>query len=198
VNFATSAPAVPNGQPLVSATPTLVVTPTPMVTNETKKETVELGKKYYVNGIQYKVTEISTSCGNVTIVGYDKSAKKAVYKSTVTIMKHKFRVTCIAKKAFKGCKILKGNVDLGNYVTSIGNEAFSGCKNVTNIVIGKKVKSIGKKAFFNCSKVVGVDFRKAKSLKSIGAKAFVKLNKNVRFRVKCNAGRIVELMKGKY
>lgn len=198
VNFATSAPAVPNGQPLVSATPTLVVTPTPMVTNETKKETVELGKKYYVNGIQYKVTEISTSCGNVTIVGYDKSAKKAVYKSTVTIMKHKFRVTCIAKKAFKGCKILKGNVDLGNYVTSIGNEAFSGCKNVTNIVIGKKVKSIGKKAFFNCNKVVGVDFRKAKSLKSIGAKAFVKLNKNVRFRVKCNAGRIVELMKGKY
>ena len=46
-----------------------------------------------------------------------------------------------------GCK----NTEIPNSVTSIGSEAFRGCKNLTSVVIPNSVTSIGGSAFYNCS-----------------------------------------------
>ena len=43
------------------------------------------------------------------------------------------------------------SVEIGNSVTSIGDNAFSGCDSMTSVVIGNCVTSIGWRAFKDCS-----------------------------------------------
>lgn len=189
-------PVIPNVDSKVTATPTVAPEKTPRII--TTPAPVNIGEKYTINGIKYVVTDLSTGYGKVKIVGYDSSVKKITYKNTITISNQKFRVNIIAKNAFKGCSALKGNLNLGNYLTSVGDGAFTNCNNLTGIVFGKKVKSIGKKAFYNCKKMKSVDFKNAKSLKSIGSSAFKKINKSRKFKLKVNIALIIKLMKGKY
>ena len=189
-------PVIPNVDSKVTATPTVAPEKTPRII--TTPAPVNIGEKYTINGIKYVVTDLSTGYGKVKIVGYDSSVKKITYKNTITISNQKFRVNVIAKNAFKGCSALKGNLNLGNYLTSVGDGAFTNCNNLTGIVFGKKVKSIGKKAFYNCKKMKSVDFKNAKSLKSIGSSAFKKINKSRKFKLKVNIALIIKLMKGKY
>lgn len=47
-------------------------------------------------------------------------------------------------------------VKLSSGITSIGENAFSGCYNLTTIVIPDKVRSIGKRAFSGCNKLTSV------------------------------------------
>ncbi|MBQ5559689.1 MAG: leucine-rich repeat protein [Lachnospiraceae bacterium] len=189
-------PVIPNVDSKVTATPTVAPEKTPRII--TTPAPVNIGEKYTINGIKYVVTDLSIGYGKVKIVGYDSSVKKITYKNTITISNQKFRVNVIAKNAFKGCSALKGNLNLGNYLTSVGDGAFTNCNNLTGIVFGKKVKSIGKKAFYNCKKMKSVDFKNAKSLKSIGSSAFKKINKSRKFKLKVNIALIIKLMKGKY
>ena len=189
-------PVIPNVDSKVTATPTVAPEKTPRII--TTPAPVNIGEKYTINGIKYVVTDLSTGYGKVKIVGYDSSVKKITYKNTITISNQKFRVNVIAKNAFKGCSALKGNLNLGNYLTSVGDGAFTNCNNLTGIVFGKKVKSIGKKAFYNCKKMKSVDFKNAKSLKSIGSSAFKKINKSRKFKLKVNIALIIKLMKGNY
>ncbi|MBR5336808.1 MAG: leucine-rich repeat protein [Lachnospiraceae bacterium] len=51
-------------------------------------------------------------------------------------------------------KVKKAVIESG--VTSIGNEAFLGCTNLTDIFIPESVTSIGKEAFYGCSRLAGV------------------------------------------
>ena len=60
---------------------------------------------------------------------------------------------------------------LGSYpVTHIGNNAFSGCKDVTSITIPNSVTSIGNYAFYNCYSLVNITI--SDSVTSIGDYAF--------------------------
>lgn len=64
-------------------------------------------------------------------------------------------VTSIGERAFSDCRNLT-SIAIPEGVTSIGEFAFSSCKSLTNIVIPEGVTSIGKGAFFVCSRLTSI------------------------------------------
>ena len=76
----------------------------------------------------------------------------------------------IGNQAFSGCTELT-SVTIPNYfVRSIGTKAFYGCTGLTNVSIGRYVNSIGELAFGNCTGLTNVSI--GWSVKSIGSRAF--------------------------
>ena len=63
-------------------------------------------------------------------------------------------VTSIGNGAFRNCGLTK--VTLGDYVISIGDKAFEGCSGLTSVTIGSGVRNIGAKAFAGCSALTSV------------------------------------------
>lgn len=78
-------------------------------------------------------------------------------------------VTRIGDKAFSGCTNLS-NITLPDSVTSIGDSAFLNCSNLTSITIPANVTSIGFRAFYGCTKISSVTI--PKSVTYIGSQAF--------------------------
>ncbi len=73
--------------------------------------------------------------------------KEGVIPSTIEVNGVTYRVTSIAKNAFKNNKSIK-SITIGSNVVSIGKKAFYGCTKLKNIKIESSVlKSVGKNAF---------------------------------------------------
>lgn len=62
-------------------------------------------------------------------------------------------------------------VDIGTEVTSIGNDAFDECHNLSSVTIPGSVKTIGSSAFFNCYSLVNVVI--SNGVETIGIGAFL-------------------------
>ena len=62
-----------------------------------------------------------------------------------------------------------------NSVTSFGNSAFSGCSNLTDVIIPERVTSIGEEAFSGCSSLTNV-YYDAESVPKTGNNAFLYSN----------------------
>jgi len=78
-------------------------------------------------------------------------------------------VTSIGENAFSYCKNLI-SITIPSSVTSIGENAFSYCKNLTSITIPSSVTSIGENAFCDCYNLTSVTI--PSSVTSIGDFAF--------------------------
>ena len=77
--------------------------------------------------------------------------------------------TTIDDDAFKGCYNVT-SITLPNTLTSIGKNAFLGCKNLKSVIIPEKVTIIDLEAFAECSSLTSVKMPTA--LKTIGSNAF--------------------------
>ena len=136
---------------------------------------------------QYKVIKAGATDGKVAYVkSTNKKATTVTIPSVITVDGVKYRVTSIAKNAFKNNKTIK-KVTIGNNVTTIESYAFSGCTKLSSVTLGKNVKTIKAKAFYNCKKLKNIQINSAKltsktvdknALKGILKNAVVKVPQN--------------------
>ncbi|MBR4759097.1 MAG: leucine-rich repeat protein, partial [Lachnospiraceae bacterium] len=94
-----------------------------------------------------------------------------------------YKVTAIAKKAFKGNKKIQ-SVVIPASVTQVGNNAFEGCKNLKTVVIGKRIKKLGANLFKGCGKLKTVTIKSTGlSADNVNKKAFTGVGNEVIFKV---------------
>lgn len=96
----------------------------------------------------YKVTKSGTKNGTVEFVRTNNITITDIsIPDTVIISGINYKVTSVAKNAFKNNKSLK-KITIGKNVTKINVDAFNGCKNLNMIRIkSKKITFVGKNAF---------------------------------------------------
>lgn len=144
---------------------------------------LEEGMKYTKDNIIYRIISCSHSLksGTVAIAGYTESTKKIVLPNYIKIGKYNFKVTRIDDSAFQGCNQIKGDVVIGKYVKTIGNNAFFECTGMKKVTIGVNVETIGSAAFAMCSKLQKVVIS-TKKLKKVGEAAFEQNKKGRTFK----------------
>lgn len=118
----------------------------------------------------YKVT--GTDATNPTLeytAPVSKTKKTITVPATVKIGDITYKVTSIAKNAFKNNKRMT-KITIGSNVKTIGANAFSGCKKLTRVTIGKNVTTIGDKAFYKCTALTKITI--PSKVSKIGKSAF--------------------------
>ena len=101
----------------------------------------------------------------MTMAGYFGNATELTLSSEY----NNKSVTSIGDEAFSGCSGLT-SITIPNSVTSIGDEAFADCSGLTSVVIGNGVTSIGYAAFYGCSGLTNITI--PNNVTSIGESAF--------------------------
>ena len=92
------------------------------------------------------------------------------YKSSIKKVVISDGITSIGERAFSACKNLE-SVTIGNGVTKIGPFAFNSCENLKTVVIGNNVETIGESAFFYCESLTSIII--PDSVTRIGDNAFM-------------------------
>ncbi len=155
----------PTTQPTTQPT-TAEPTPTPREKGASVTDTAS-------NGV-YKVEVSSAENGEVI---YSQPASKTAtvtIPDTITIDGVTYKVTSIAKNAFKNDKKLT-KVTIGKNVETIGTSAFSGCKKLKTVKLGKNLVTIGDKAFSGCTALKKITI--PSKVTKLGKQAFYKCSK---------------------
>ena len=138
---------------------------------------VYVGMTYTAGNLIYQITSIDTATvGQSKVIGVVAAKKNKITKITIPdradCKGYRLNVTTIGNNAFAGCKALK-KLTIGNKVTVIGKNAFKKCSKLETVVIGKAVKTISSKAFIGDNKIKKITF-KGKKLKTVKKNAFSK------------------------
>lgn len=144
--------------------------------------TINANSKYFADFIYTNMVEIDMSCVKNEILNQGlKLANPEVIFKTNGIAKDTIShitfvddfVTTVGNGAFSGCKNLQ-TVTFSDTINKIENGAFSGCRYLAgendNILNLRNIKSIGNNAFSGCSTMTGINFNP--DTKTIGDSAF--------------------------
>ena len=123
------------------------------------------GNTVTIDNLKYKINNDYTA----QIVGRTDTLGNLIIPEPVWYEGHTYTVTSIVNNAFSGCSSLT-SVTIPNSVESIGDNAFQNCSSLTSATIGNNVTSIGSSAFFGCSKLKKIEI--PDSVTYIGSKAF--------------------------
>ena len=128
----------------------------------------------YVNSsttTEYEYAVCKDEEGNeyITLVRYIGSSTEVIIPEFIEHKGENIPVTTIGDYAFSGCNNLT-SVVIPNSVTTIGISAFDGCNNLTSVVIPSSVTTIGYCAFSGCSSLTSVVI--PSSVTTIGDYAF--------------------------
>ena len=145
--------------------------------SDTPSYGVYVGMTYTAGNLIYRITSIDTATlGQSKVIGVVAAKKNKIKKVTIPdradCKGYRLNVTTIGNNAFAGCKVLK-KLTIGNKVTVIGKNAFKKCSKLETVVIGKAVKTISSKAFIGDNKIKKITF-KGKKLKTVNKNAFSK------------------------
>ena len=152
--------------------------------SDTPSYGVYVGMTYTAGNLIYRITSIDTATlGQSKVIGVVTAKKNKIKKVTIPdradCKGYRLNVTTIGNNAFAGCKALK-KLTIGNKVTVIGKNAFKKCSKLETVVIGKAVKTISSKAFIGDNKIKKITF-KGKKLKTVNKNAFSKkAKKNIK------------------
>ena len=152
--------------------------------SDTPSYGVYVGMTYTAGNLIYRITSIDTATlGQSKVIGVVAAKKNKIKKVTIPdradCKGYRLNVTTIGNDAFAGCKALK-KLTIGNKVTVIGKNAFKKCSKLETVVIGKAVKTISSKAFIGDNKIKKITF-KGKKLKTVNKNAFSKkVKKNIK------------------
>ena len=119
-----------------------------------------------IDGINYRLDEETKTAEVIAKKGYEGDI---IIPETVVLENISYRVTSIGDEAFYLCYNLT-SVTIPDSVTSIGNRAFGGCGDLTSITIPDGVTSIGNRVFHECLNLTSVTI--PDSVTSIGNRAF--------------------------
>ena len=138
---------------------------------------VYVGMTYTAGNLIYQITSIDTATlGQSKVIGVVAAKKNKIKKVTIPdradCKGYRLNVTTIGNNAFAGCKALE-KLTIGNKVTVIGKNAFKNCSKLKTVVIGKAVKTISSKAFIGDNKIKKITF-KGDKLKTVKKNAFSK------------------------
>ena len=145
---------------------------------------VYVGMTYTAGNFIYQITSIDTATlGQSKVIGVVAAKKNKIKKITIPdradCKGYRLNVTTIGNNAFAGCKALE-KLTIGNKVTVIGKNAFKKCSKLETVVIGKAVKTISSKAFIGDNKIKKITF-KGDKLKTVKKNAFSKkAKKNIK------------------
>ena len=127
---------------------------------------------------------IDRNKGTVAYTHYkDKDATIITIPNTIKIFSRTYKVVQVDKNVFKNNKQLK-EIKLGKYVTTIGNDAFSGCSNLEKVTTNTQLRKIGKRAFKNCKNMKTFTIKTTKLKDStVGKDAFKKTGSKIKVKV---------------
>lgn len=120
---------------------------------------------YSMNGTDMEVAPYS----------YNEAENAAFYKGSITIPYSvtyngkSYKVTSIGNYAFRGCKNLK-SISISSNVKTIKGDAFSGCTMLESVSIPSSLTAIGNRAFSGCTSLTSIKL--PSSLTGIGFAAF--------------------------
>ena len=107
------------------------------------------GYNFEVDGIYYNVTSETDLTVEIIEGDYKYRTKINIPENVTSYDGTLYSVVSIGNNAFSGCRNLT-SVTMGNSITSIGEYAFNGCSALTSVTIPNSVKNIGSSAFQHC------------------------------------------------
>lgn len=99
------------------------------------------------------------SDGTATLTDGNKAAGAVSIPSTINYGSRSFRVTSIGEEAFADCSNLT-SIEIPKGVTSIEDDVFWECSNLTSIKIPESVVRIGASAFAGCENLTSIEIPK--------------------------------------